>query len=108
MKYRCVNEFKHGTGRQVNRMNDLISRESLIEHLRQFAPEHYSAIVNDVIMREPVAFDKDKVLDQMRHEHADAVTMYLSAKHTAHEYSSEVRKDAWEEAIRIVEKGGIE
>ena len=45
--------------------DDLISRESLIEHLKQFAPEHYSVLVNDLIMKEPTAFDKGKVIDQL-------------------------------------------
>lgn len=40
--------------------DDLISRESLIENLRRFAPEHYSALVNDLIIKEPTAFDKKR------------------------------------------------
>ena len=33
--------------------NDLISRKSLIDSLNRFAPEHFSALVNDLIMKEP-------------------------------------------------------
>ena len=35
--------------------NDLISRQSLLKSLNRFAPEHYSALVNDLIMKEPAA-----------------------------------------------------
>lgn len=92
----------------MNQSDDLISRKSLIANLDKYAAEHYTAAVNDIIMKEPVAFNREKVLDQMRHEHADAIVRYLNAKHTAHGYSAEVRKDTWTEAIEIVEKGGIE
>ena len=35
--------------------DDLISRKSLIENLNKFAPEHYNALVNDLIAKEPTA-----------------------------------------------------
>lgn len=47
--------------------DDLISRKSLIENLNEFAPEHYTALVNDLIMKEPTAFDKEKVLSVLYH-----------------------------------------
>ena len=45
--------------------DDLISRKSLIENLNKFAPEHYTALVNDLIMKEPTAFDKEKVKQEL-------------------------------------------
>ena len=45
--------------------DDLISRKSLIENLNKFAPEHYAALVNDLIMKEPTAFDKEKVKQEL-------------------------------------------
>ena len=46
--------------------DDLISRKSLIENLNKFAPEHYSALVNDLITKEPTAFNKEKVIEKMK------------------------------------------
>lgn len=43
--------------------DDLISRKELIENLNKFALEHYSALVNDLIMKEPTAYDVDIVCD---------------------------------------------
>ena len=34
-------------------MSDLINRQSLIDALNKFAPEHYTALVNSIIMKEP-------------------------------------------------------
>lgn len=47
-------------------MSDLISRESLIENLNKFAPEHYNALINMLIMKEPVAYDVDKVIEELQ------------------------------------------
>lgn len=40
--------------------DDLISRASLIENLQKFAPEHFKPLINDLILKEPTAFDKEK------------------------------------------------
>lgn len=58
-KCREVTELRqqHGTEGWANRMSDLISRKMLIENLKKFAPEHYSALVNDLIMKQPTVFD---------------------------------------------------
>lgn len=45
--------------------NDLISRKSLIKNLNRFAPEHYSVLINDLIQKEPVAYDVDAVCEEM-------------------------------------------
>ena len=80
--------------------DDLISRKSLIENLNKFAPEHYTALVNDLIMKEPTAFDKEKVIEGLEYDKE------MSAK-----YSTGLRKqghiEAFDEAISIVKKGGI-
>lgn len=34
-------------------MNDLISKKSLLDNLNRFAPEHYNALVNSLIEKEP-------------------------------------------------------
>lgn len=74
--------------------DDLISRKSLIENLRTFAPERYDALVNDLIMKEPKAFDKEKVKEEL-HDAADI----------------SVEDGLWhvelQEALEIVEKGGM-
>lgn len=40
---------------------ELIDRNRLIENLRKFAPEHYNALVNSLIMKEPIAYDVDEI-----------------------------------------------
>ena len=84
--------------------DDLISRKSLIENLNKFAPEHYTALVNDLIMKEQTAFDKGKVLEELK-KHADI------AIETNEAYGSEVALGEWsayKQAEEIVKKGGIE
>lgn len=71
--------------------DDLISRKSLIENLNKFAPEHYNALVNDLIAKEPTAFDKEKVIEELED--------YLFEKYCV---------EGDEKIAEIVEKGGIE
>lgn len=78
--------------------DDLISRKSLIENLNKFAPEHYTALVNDLIMKEQTAFDKEKVIEELKGE------IELCVTHPLHP-GRYIKKDR---AIDIVEKGGIE
>lgn len=78
--------------------DDLISRKSLIENLNKFAPEHYTALVNDLIMKEQTAFDKEKVIEELKGEIELCVTHPLYP-------GRYIKKDR---AIEIVEKGGIE
>ena len=81
--------------------DDLISRKSLIENLNKFAPEHYTALVNDLIMKEPTAFDMEKVIEELRkHSH----NYYPSIDH----YCLSKKAVDLKTAIEIVEKGGIE
>lgn len=36
-------------------MVEYIERESLIKNLNKFAPEHYNALINDLIIKQPAA-----------------------------------------------------
>lgn len=78
--------------------NDLISRKSLIENLNKFAPEHYNSLVNGLIAKEPTAFDKEKVIEELKGQ----IELVSYNPMTAGRY---VKKNR---AIKIVEKGGIE
>ena len=75
--------------------DDLISRELLIENLNRFAPEHYSALMNDLIVKQPTVFDKKKTMQGLQ----EAAELRLA-------------DGLWhvelQEALEIVEKGGIE
>lgn len=77
--------------------NDLISRKSLIENLNKFAPEHYNALVNDLIAKEPTAFDKEKVIEELKGQ----IELVSYNPMTAGRY---IKKDR---VIKIVEKGGV-
>ena len=78
--------------------NDLISRKSLIENLNKFAPEHYSALVNDLIAKEPTAFDKERVIEELRSEiHLTVYDPMISGRY--------IKKSR---AIEIVDKGGVD
>ena len=78
--------------------DDLISRKSLIENLNKFAPEHYNALVNNLIAKEPTAFDKEKVIEELKGQ----IELVSYNPMTAGRYIKKNR------AIEIVEKGGIE
>ena len=83
--------------------DDLISRKSLIENLNEFAPEHYTALVNDLIMKEPTAFDKEKVIEELKRLKTNAFGYY-------NQYDDEQafgESAAYRAAIEIVEKGGL-
>lgn len=87
--------------------DDLISRKSLIENLNKFAPEHYNALVNDLIAKEPTAFDKENVYSELI-ELRNSEVFKLDFKNKYDEARSQGRYSAFLDAIRIVEKGGIE
>lgn len=84
--------------------DDLISRKSLIENLNKFAPEHYTALVNDLIMKEPTAFDKEKVINEIRSGVMAANDEYIETCDEYYHGMQEAHKIDW----KIVEKGGIE
>lgn len=99
-------------------MDDLISRKAAYKAFSDYLNRNFIGEISSqtelsigeiasVIKSIPVAFDKEKVMAKLRSEYMDASNMYFRLRGTAHSYSSEVRKDAWEKAVEIVEKGGI-
>lgn len=90
--------------------DDLISRKSLIENLNKFAPEHYNALVNDLIAKEPTAFDKEKVIEELREELnlSDAEKERCARENPLQFDSAKGYANGIANAIEIVEKGGIE
>ena len=94
--------------------DDLISRKSLIENLNKFAPEHYNALVNDRITKEPTAFDKEKTIEELvelrQKEYSDSDEDFetIDGEEIYDEGRSQGRFEAYHTAIEIVEKGGIE
>ena len=88
--------------------DDLISRKSLIENLNKFALEHYSALVNDLIMKEPTAFDRKKVVEELKQNRDVAEAEYKAVEEFGHDGSELLGKaTAFNLAMAIVEKGGI-
>ena len=98
--------------------DDLISRKAAYKAFSDYLNRNFIGEISSqtelsigeiasVIKSIPVAFDKEKVMAKLRSEYMDASNMYSRLRGTAHSYSSEARKDAWEKAVEIVEKGGI-
>ena len=90
--------------------DDLISRKSLIENLNKFAPEHYNALVNDLIAKEPTAFDKEKVIKELREELnlSDAEKERCARENPLQFDSAKGYANGIANSIEIIEKGGIE
>lgn len=91
--------------------DDLISRKSLIEHLNQFAPEHYNAIVNDLIVKETAAFNKEKVIEELMNWKNSAekrAAKYDSLEDINNMDIQDAIAIAYRNAIKVVEKGGVE
>ena len=86
--------------------DDLISRKSLIENLNKFAPEHYTALVNDLIMKEPTAFNKEKVMAELYKKYNKLTDIYNVDKKYDPYCASKFIMNAYKDAIEIVEKGG--
>lgn len=92
-------------------MSDLISRKNLIENLNKFAPEYYNALINDLIMKEPVAFDKEKVINALMIKATiseEGIELCAEKGLTQSKILASGRALAYRLAIEIVEKGGIE
>lgn len=88
--------------------DDLISRKSLIENLNKFAPEHYNTLINDLIAKEPTAFDKEEVIEELENLRAQ---YFITIANTGDEKLGFAYKYIWnalDHAIKIVEKGGIQ
>ena len=91
--------------------DDLISRKALLEVIdisfiipilkMNLRPEHEAVLkIREIIMKMPTAFDKEKVIEELEYDKE------MSAK-----YSTGLREqghiEAFDEAISIVKKGGI-
>lgn len=104
--------------KQVNRMSDdLISRKVLVErvkylftHTNEGTPEHYAyGVVLNEIRELPMAFDRQKVLEELRQNRSIAEAEYKAVEEFGHDGSELLGKaTAYNLAIAIVEKGGIE
>ena len=92
--------------------NDLISRKALKQAIDHDFYEHYTKyhdtdqralidMVMDDIDEVPVAFDKEKVIEQIRERVSDCYLEYCG------KYNNCLQCRA-DEAVKIVEKGGIE
>lgn len=92
-------------------MSDLISRKEALELIdisfiipilkMNLRPEHEAVLkIREIIMNMPTAFDKEKVIEELEYDKE------MSAK-----YSTGLREqghiEAFDEAISIVKKGGI-
>ena len=86
-------------------MSDLISRKALLDRFRYGDKESESdkawiCAVRRMIKEQPTAFDKEKVIEELEYDKE------ISAK-----YSTGLREqghiEAFDEAISIVKKGGI-
>lgn len=103
----------YGTEGQVNRMSDdLISRKALLDRFRYGDKEFESdkawiCAVRRMIKEQPTAFDKEKVIEKIKDESSSErfEDVGISGNVYGH-YFKEVIDT--EEAIEIVEKGGIE
>ena len=86
--------------------DDLISRKALIENLNRFAPEHYTSLVNDLIMKQPTAFNKEKVIAKLKDQYNYSRKVRNENGNKYFEYW-DGRTDSYKDAIEIVEKGGV-
>ena len=92
--------------------NDLISRKALLEVIdisfiipilkMNLRPEHEAVLkIREIIMNMPTAFDKEKVIEELEYDKE------MSAK-----YNTGLREqghiEAFDEAISIIKKGGVE
>lgn len=92
--------------------NDLISREALIEALKNYCgKQHYLVSENiwEIIKSRPTAYDVDKVVEQL--EKLKTRYMEVAAEHDerGEQYSmdlADVQADAYAKAIEIVKSGG--
>ena len=81
--------------------DDLISRKVLIEQLEKFCGKHrylIPEIVWEIIENAPAAFDKERVIEELRSEiHLTVYDPMISGRY--------IKKSR---AIEIVEKGGVD
>ena len=83
--------------------DDLISRKALIVDMksRKYIDKALCEIFETVVDKAPTAFDKEKVIEQIRERVSDCYLEYCG------KYNNCLQCRA-DEAVKIVEKGGIE
>lgn len=83
--------------------DDLISRKALIVDMksRKYIDKALCEIFETVVDKAPTAFDKEKVIEQIRERVSDCYLEYCG------KYNNCLQCRA-DEAVDIVEKGGIE
>ena len=91
--------------------DDLISRKAVLEILYDISDRNYGSLFGhginkacDVIEHAETAFDKEKVIEKLKHLEKDTFDYY-------NRYNDEMafgESAAFRLAIKIVEKGGIE
>lgn len=83
--------------------DDLISRKALIADMksRKYIDKALCEIFETVVDEAPTAFDKEKVIEQIRERVSDCYLEYCG------KYNNCLQCRA-DEAVKIVEKGGIE
>ena len=85
--------------------DDLISRKALIENLMQEIPLAENVhIFRDIIENQPTAFDKEKVIEELKTRTNGS--FFFSDWCESEELFG--RAMGYKNAIKIVEKGGIE
>lgn len=57
-------------------MAELIDRNSLLANLNKFAPEHFNALVNDLIKKEPVATTEAEIRNKAIDDFFDELQKY--------------------------------
>lgn len=70
----------------------------------------YNALINDLIMKEPAAFDKEKVINELMIKATiseERMEFYAERGFTQNESLADGKARAYRSAIEIVEKGGI-
>lgn len=85
--------------------NDLISRKALIKNLMEEIPLAENVhIFKDIIENQPTAFDKEKVIEELE-------SLSAEAREDWRNYDDKFAFGvmvAYQNAIRIVERGGVE
>lgn len=88
--------------------DDLISRKALIADMksRKYIDKALCEIFETVVDEAPTAFDKEKVMNEIKEYKEDAEKWANKSIENADEFSTYV--DAYKNCLDIVEKGGIE
>lgn len=105
-------------------MDDLISRKALLEVIdisfiipilkMNLRPEHEAVLkIREIIMNMPTAFDKEKVMEKLKHCRDYYDVNEQPKKPFDYWECADIREHkgkwmAYDDAIEIVEKGGIE